>query len=88
MGFIAWLLTGGFVGCLASLIMQSEEQQGVFLNIIAGIIGAVLAGWTFAPFLGTGAISDRITVPIVLVSLLGAVILLVIVNLLNRGRTD
>ncbi|MGN6152560.1 MAG: GlsB/YeaQ/YmgE family stress response membrane protein [Lysobacteraceae bacterium] len=88
MGFMAWILTGGFAGCLASLIMQRDEQQGIVLDILVGIVGAVLAGWTYASLIGTGTVSDRTTVPIVLVSLPGAVILLAIVGLLNRDRTD
>ncbi len=78
---IIWLIVGGVVGWLASLIMRTDAQQGVILNIVVGIVGALLAGW----LLGQGNINDGITVETFLWSLLGAVILLAIVNLVRRG---
>ncbi|HET6396092.1 MAG TPA: GlsB/YeaQ/YmgE family stress response membrane protein [Pseudoxanthomonas sp.] len=81
MGIIIWLIVGGIVGWLASLIMRRDAQQGILLNIIVGIIGAVLAGWIFG-----GGINEAITIRTFLFSVLGAVILLAIVNLFTRGR--
>ena len=81
MGIIIWLIIGGIVGWLASLIMRRDAQQGILLNIIVGIIGAVLAGWIFG-----GGINEAITIRTFLFSVLGAVILLAIVNLFTRGR--
>jgi uncharacterized membrane protein YeaQ/YmgE (transglycosylase-associated protein family) len=82
MGFIIWLIVGGVVGWLASLIMRTDAQQGIILNIIVGIIGAVLAGLIF----GGGSINDEpLSLTNILWSLLGAVILLAIVNLIRRG---
>jgi uncharacterized membrane protein YeaQ/YmgE (transglycosylase-associated protein family) len=86
MGIIMWLIVGGIVGWLASIIMRRDAQQGIFLNIIVGIIGAVLAGWLIAPLLGTTTINEGLSVASFLVSLVGAVILLAIVNLFTRGR--
>ena len=84
MGIIIWLIVGGICGWLASIIMKRDAQQGIFMNIIVGIVGAVLAGWLISPLVGVGTINDGITVGSFLVSLVGAVILLFIVNLITR----
>ncbi|AKC86893.1 GlsB/YeaQ/YmgE family stress response membrane protein [Pseudoxanthomonas suwonensis] len=81
MGIIIWLIVGGIVGWLASLIMRRDAQQGILLNIVVGIVGAVLAGWIFG-----GGINEAITIRTFLFSIVGAVILLAIVNLFTRGR--
>ena len=84
MGIIIWLIVGGICGWLASIIMKRDAQQGIFMNIIVGIVGAVLAGWLISPLVGVGTINDGITVGSFLVSLVGAVILLFVVNLITR----
>lgn len=82
MGIIIWLVVGGVCGWLASMIMRTDAQQGVLLNIVVGIVGAALAGF----LLGGGAsLNNDITVESFLYSLLGAVVLLAIVNLVRRG---
>lgn len=82
MGIIIWLIVGGVVGWLASLIMRTDAQQGIILNIIVGIVGAVIAGL----LLGRGNINQGgLTIETFLWSLLGAVILLAVVNLIRRG---
>jgi uncharacterized membrane protein YeaQ/YmgE (transglycosylase-associated protein family) len=81
MGIIIWLIVGGIVGWLASLIMRRDAQQGILLNIVVGIIGALLAGWIFG-----GGINEDITIRTFLFSIIGAVILLAIVNLFTRGK--
>ncbi|MGK5078491.1 GlsB/YeaQ/YmgE family stress response membrane protein [Janthinobacterium sp. HLX7-2] len=87
MNFIIWIVIGGVIGWLASMFMKTNAQQGIFLNIIVGIIGAFLGGWLLAPLFGTGTInSDNFSLSSLLVSFLGAVILLGIVNLLRRGK--
>lgn len=86
MGFLVWLIVGGIVGWLASLIMRTDGQQGILLNIVVGIVGAFLAGWIISPLVGVGTINEGITIGSVIVSLLGAIILLAIVNLFRRGR--
>lgn len=80
-GIIIWLIVGGVVGWLASLVMRTDAQQGILLNIIVGIVGAFLAGL----LLGGGSINEGITLESFLYSLLGAVVLLAIVNLIRRG---
>ena len=85
MNFIIWIVLGGILGWLASLIMKTDAQQGTFLNIVVGIVGALLAGWLLAPLLGTGTINQNdFSVASLAVSLVGAIILLAIVNLLRR----
>jgi uncharacterized membrane protein YeaQ/YmgE (transglycosylase-associated protein family) len=82
MGFIVWLIVGGIVGWLASLIMRTDAQQGIILNIVVGIVGAVIAGL----IIGGGTINqDPMDLTNILWSLLGAVILLAVVNLVRRG---
>jgi len=88
MSIIIWLIVGGFVGWLASLIMRTDAQQGIVLNIVVGIIGALLGGFLLAPLFGTGTINQGdFSLSGLLVSLLGAVVLLAIVNLVRRGST-
>ncbi|MDH5824483.1 GlsB/YeaQ/YmgE family stress response membrane protein [Luteimonas sp. RD2P54] len=86
MGIIIWLIVGGIVGWLASLVMKTDGQQGIILNIVVGIVGAFIGGWLIGPLLGAGSINDGISIMSVVVSLIGAIILLAIVNLFRRGR--
>jgi uncharacterized membrane protein YeaQ/YmgE (transglycosylase-associated protein family) len=86
MGILVWLIVGGVVGWLASIVMRTDAQQGILLNVIVGIVGALLAGFIVSPMIGVGTINEGISVATFLVSLVGAVILLAIVNLFRRGR--
>jgi uncharacterized membrane protein YeaQ/YmgE (transglycosylase-associated protein family) len=66
--------------------MRTDAQQGIFLNIVVGIVGAVLAGFILTPLIGgTSITSGVIDIETVGVSLLGAIVLLAIVNLVRRG---
>jgi uncharacterized membrane protein YeaQ/YmgE (transglycosylase-associated protein family) len=56
--FIIWLVVGGLIGWLASLVMHTDNQQGVVLNILVGIVGAMVGGWLLSPFLGSGSINQ------------------------------
>jgi uncharacterized membrane protein YeaQ/YmgE (transglycosylase-associated protein family) len=86
MGLIILLVVGGLIGWVASLIMRTDGQQGIFLNIVVGIVGALLAGFVVTPLVGGAPItSGEISIPSVLVSLLGAIVLLAIINLFRRG---
>jgi len=80
-GIIVWLIVGGIVGWLASIVMRTNAQQGILLNIVVGIVGAFLAGL----IVGGGSINEGITLTSFLVSLVGAIVLLAIVNLFRRG---
>jgi uncharacterized membrane protein YeaQ/YmgE (transglycosylase-associated protein family) len=87
MGFIAWLIVGGLLGWVASIVMGTNDRQGIILNIIVGIVGAFLGGLLLAPLFGTGTINQGdFSIGSLLVSLLGAVVLLAIVNFFRRRR--
>jgi uncharacterized membrane protein YeaQ/YmgE (transglycosylase-associated protein family) len=87
MNLIIWLVVGGVLGWLASVVMRTDNQQGIILNVIVGIVGAMLGGWALSPLFGTGTINQSdFSIPALLVSFLGAVILLAIVNGFRRLR--
>ncbi|RJF93306.1 GlsB/YeaQ/YmgE family stress response membrane protein [Sphingomonas cavernae] len=82
LSFILWLIIGGVIGWLASIVMRTDAQQGIFLNVIVGIVGAFLAGLV----LSGGSINNAgINVTSLVASFVGAVVLLGIVNLIRRG---
>jgi uncharacterized membrane protein YeaQ/YmgE (transglycosylase-associated protein family) len=87
MNFIIWLIVGGLIGWVASMIMRTDAQQGIVLNVVVGIVGAFLGGWLIAPLIGSGTInSNDFSIMGLISSLIGAIILLAIVNLFRRGR--
>jgi uncharacterized membrane protein YeaQ/YmgE (transglycosylase-associated protein family) len=87
MNFIVWIVVGGLIGWVASMIMRTDAQQGLLLNIVVGIIGALLAGWVVSPLVGVATINQNaLSFGAMAVSLIGAVLLLAIVNLVRRGR--
>lgn len=80
------LVVGGILGWLASLVMRTDAQQGIFLNIVVGIIGAVLAGFIVTPLIGGAPItSGAFDIRSLIASFIGAIILLAIVNMVRRG---
>lgn len=86
MNFILWIIVGGIIGWIASIIMRTNAQQGLMLNVLVGIIGALLAGFLLTPLFGVGTINQsNFSLPSLFLSLLGAVILLAVVNLVRRG---
>ncbi|USU11271.1 GlsB/YeaQ/YmgE family stress response membrane protein [Sphingomonadaceae bacterium OTU29THOMA1] len=86
MGFIVLLIVGGIIGWVASMIMRTDGQQGIFLNVVVGIIGALLAGFIITPLIGGAPItSGVISIQSIIVSLVGAIVLLAIINLFRRG---
>jgi uncharacterized membrane protein YeaQ/YmgE (transglycosylase-associated protein family) len=86
MNFIIWLIVGGIVGWLASIMMRTNGQQGLILNILVGIVGAFIAGLVLTPLLGIATINqNNFSLPGLLVSLMGAVILLAALSLLRGG---
>lgn len=87
MTLILVLIVGGIIGWLASIVMRTDGQQGIFLNIVVGVVGALIAGLLVTPLLGGAPItSGSFDIMSLLASFLGAVILLAIVNLLRTGR--
>lgn len=86
MNFIIWLIVGGVIGWLASMLMKTNDQQGMVLNVVVGIVGAMLGGWLISPLVGVGTINqNNFSLPALLVSFAGAAVLLAIVNLFRRG---
>jgi uncharacterized membrane protein YeaQ/YmgE (transglycosylase-associated protein family) len=84
--FIVWIIVGGLIGWIASIIMRTDAQQGLLLNIIVGIVGAFLAGLVLTPLFGVGTLAEGdFSLASLFISLLGAIILLAIVNLFRRG---
>lgn len=86
MGIIIWLIVGGIVGWLASLVMRTDAQQGILLNIVVGIVGAFIGGWLIGPLVGAGSINSGFSIMSFVVSLIGAIVLLAIINLFRRGK--
>ena len=85
--FIVWLIVGGLIGWVASMIMRTNGQQGTLLNIVVGIVGAFVAGWLLTPLFGVPSINESFSLAAMLLSLGGAVILLAVVNFFQRGKT-
>ena len=86
MNLLIWIFFGGILGWIASRMMETDDQQGVLLNVVVGVVGAFIAGLLLSPLLGVGTINQSdFSFPSMLISLLGAVILLAFVNAF-RGR--
>ena len=86
MNFVVWLVVGGLIGWVASMIMRTDGQQGIILNVVVGIVGALLAGFLITPLIGGASITDgALNIQSIAISLLGAVVLLAIVNIVRRG---
>ena len=86
MNFIVWIVVGGVIGWIASMIMRTDGQQGVLLNIVVGIVGALLGGWLISPLVGAATINQGdFSIAGLGVSLLGAVLLLAAVSLFRRS---
>ena len=84
MNIVIWLAVGGVIGWIASLVVGTDAQQGVLLNVIVGVIGALIGGWLISPLVGVGTINQgAFSLPALGVSLAGAVILLVVLNLVR-----
>lgn len=83
MEFLIWIVFGAIVGWVASMIMKTDGQQGLILDIVVGIVGAVLGGWIMN-FFGQGGVGG-FTIYSFLVALLGAVVLLAIVRMVRRA---
>lgn len=87
MNLIIWLVVGGVIGWIASMIMNTDVQQGVFLNVVVGSVGAMTGGLASSPMLHRGTIlQGDFSLSGLMVSLLGAVALLVVVSLIRLRR--
>ena len=84
MNILVWLVVGGLLGWAASAVMRTQES--ILLNVVVGIVGAALGGWLLSPVMGVSTINqNNFSLPSLLVSFLGAVMLLVFVNFIRRG---
>ena len=84
--FIVWLIAGAIIGWLASRLMGTDRQQGLPLDIVVAVVGAFVAGWFITPLVGVGTINQsNFSLPALLVSLVGAIILLAVVGFFRRG---
>lgn len=84
MNILIYLLAAAVIGWVATELMH--DRQGLLINIVVAVIGAFLAGYFISPLLHVGTINDAITIPTMLVTLLGALILLIIVRAIRRRR--
>lgn len=82
MGIILWIIMGGLAGWVASMIMKTNAQQGLIVNIIIGIVGAVIGGFIMS-LLGFGGVGG-FNLYSFLVALLGAIVLIAIVKAIRR----
>ena len=84
MGLIITLIVGGIIGWLASIVMRTDAQQGIILNVVVGIVGAFLGNF-LGGFFGTGASLSSFDPVGLLWAFIGALVLLAIINLFRRG---
>jgi uncharacterized membrane protein YeaQ/YmgE (transglycosylase-associated protein family) len=88
MNFFLWIAVGALIGWLASIVLRSDAHQGLFVNVVVGLIGALIGGWLIAPLVGADTIHDgAFNVPSFVVSLIGAIVLVTVVRLLRRRRS-
>ena len=86
MNLIINLITGAIVGYVASRIMQTNSQLGLLMDAVTGAVGAFLAGYFISPLLGFGSINTTVTIPTMLVTLIGSAIMLYIVKVVHREK--
>ena len=81
---IVWIIVGALAGWIASMVMRRDGSMGAVANIIVGIIGAFVGGWVVSLF-DIDVSTGELTIPSILTAILGAIIVLAIVNLFRRG---
>jgi len=84
MNILIYLIAAAVVGWVATELMH--DRSNLLMNIVIAVVGAFLAGYFLSPIFGVGTINDAITIPTMLVTLLGAIILIALVRLLRRRR--
>jgi uncharacterized membrane protein YeaQ/YmgE (transglycosylase-associated protein family) len=88
MGLILALIIGGIIGWLASIVMRTDAQQGILLNIVVGIVGSLLGSFLLGRFFGADGTlmsGDSLDGGTLLAAFVGAILLLAVVNLFRRG---
>jgi uncharacterized membrane protein YeaQ/YmgE (transglycosylase-associated protein family) len=86
MGWIIAIIVGGIAGWLASMVMARDGSMGIFWNIVVGIIGAIIGNAVIAPLIGIGGSIQSFNLGGFIIAIIGAIVLLGIVNLVQRGR--
>ena len=82
-----WLVVGALIGWVAGLLMRNDDDQSVFVNVLVGILGALIAGWFVAPFFGLHAGDPKVLdFSALSVALVGAVIALALLSLVRSRR--
>jgi uncharacterized membrane protein YeaQ/YmgE (transglycosylase-associated protein family) len=84
MNIIIYLAVAAVIGWVASIIMK--DRSNILINILVAVVGAFIAGWFISPLLKIGTINDAITFPTMMVTLLGAIILIAIVRFFRHRR--
>lgn len=88
MNIIIWLVVGGLIGWVASLLMGTDGRQGLLLNVVVGIVGAFLGGWLFSGYFGTATINEGdLSISGIIVSLVGALILIAALKLIRTATS-
>jgi uncharacterized membrane protein YeaQ/YmgE (transglycosylase-associated protein family) len=83
MNLLIYLIAAAVIGWIATELMH--DRSNLLINIVVAVVGAFIAGYFLSPIFGVGTINDAITIPTMLVTLLGSIILLAIVRLVRRG---
>ena len=86
MGWIIALIVGGIAGWLASLVMNRDASMGIFWNIVVGCVGSVIGNLIAGPLLGISGSVQEFSLTGLIIAVVGAVVLLGIANLVQRGR--
>jgi len=86
MGWIIALIVGGVAGWLASMVMNRDGSMGIFWNIVVGCVGSLIGNALAGPLLGIGGSVQEFSLSGLLIAFVGAIVLLGIVNLIQRGR--
>jgi len=84
MNILIYLIVAAVIGWIATELMH--DRASLLVNIVVAVLGAFLAGYLLSPIFKIGTINDAITLPTMLVTLLGSILLLGIVRILRRGR--
>jgi uncharacterized membrane protein YeaQ/YmgE (transglycosylase-associated protein family) len=84
MNILIYLIVAAVIGWIATELMH--DRSNLLINIVVAVVGAFLAGYILSPLFKVGTINDAITVPTMLVTLLGSVILLAILHFFRKGR--
>ena len=84
---VIWLVVGALIGLVAGLLMRGDDEQGVFVNVLVGVLGALIAGWVIAPYFGLHAGDPNVLdFGALSVALVGAIVSLALLSLLRRRR--